>query len=62
MSDWISKSGVSRLLGVSRHAVDRLIREGRFTILDVPGSHIRVSRAEVAELARNCTVATAASA
>lgn len=53
---WISKSEASRMLGISRPAVDRLIRDGWVSTRSVPGSFVTLSQADVEKLAERVTI------
>ena len=45
-ADWISQAEASRLRGVSRQAIAKLVTNGRLSALEV-GGRVFVSRAEV---------------
>jgi excisionase family DNA binding protein len=44
--DWISQAEAARIRGVSRQAIARLVKKGRFQILEI-GGRILLSRSEV---------------
>jgi excisionase family DNA binding protein len=44
--DWISQAEAARIRGVSRQAIARLIRKGRFRVLRIAGKTL-LKRAEV---------------
>jgi excisionase family DNA binding protein len=45
-ADWISQAEAARIRGVSRQAIARLIKKGRFQILRI-GGKVLVKRSEV---------------
>jgi len=49
--DWISQAEAARLRGVSRQAIARLIKKGRFQVLTIGGKTL-LKRAEVAKYER----------
>jgi len=44
--DWVSQSGAGKMRGVTRQAIAKLVRKGRFTTLFV-GGRILLKRSEV---------------
>ena len=44
--DWISQAEAARIRGVSRQAIARLLKKGRFKVLEV-GGRILVSRSDI---------------
>lgn len=53
---WISKVRAEQILGIGRPALNKLIKENRFTTRDVPGSYLTIWRADVEAMASNCTI------
>jgi len=49
--DWISQAEAARLRGVSRQAIARLIKKGRFQVLTIAGKTL-LKRSEVAKYER----------
>lgn len=46
MNDWVSQAEAARIRGVSRQAISRLIKKGRFRVLAI-GGKILLRRSDV---------------
>jgi excisionase family DNA binding protein len=50
--NWLTYQQAAERLGVSRHAVRRLIQNGHLTILEVPSTHPKILLADVERIFR----------
>jgi excisionase family DNA binding protein len=44
--DWVSQAEAARIRGVSRQAISRLIKKGRFQVLEI-GGKVLLNRSEI---------------
>lgn len=58
--EWISFSAAARRLGTHSHAVKKMARAGRLTVLRLPGCWPRVLASDVERLAREAVEPAAA--
>lgn len=55
--EWIFANEAAEILGVNRHIIDDLAESRRITRRVIPGTYPRYLRADVVQLAEQCTVA-----